>query len=101
MTTKELTPATKVKKPRVSRVKKPVQELNLELMDLLELPQEPKAIALLPSSDITTLGWRVIKDGGVTTPDFMIINLLKSDVENTKNIMLRSFKPYNVKFEFA
>ena len=49
MTTKELTPATKVKKLRASRVKKPVGELNLELMDLLEvLPGQSKAIVHVP-----------------------------------------------------
>lgn len=49
MKTKELTPATKVKKPRVSRTKKPVEELNLELMDLLEVPpEESKAIVYIP-----------------------------------------------------
>lgn len=49
MTTKELTPATKVKKPRASRVKKPVGELNLELLDLLEAtPEESKAIVHIP-----------------------------------------------------
>lgn len=103
MTTKELTPATKTKKPRASRVKKPVQELNLELMDLLEVTREKsKAIVHIPEKPEIV---EALPSGVSYKPlDYnrdWLIALCEPELKQfTKNMIKQSYAAHDIKVLF-